>query len=349
MFRGLVASRAALRLEVLALRHQPDQTRPSDEYAAELNDGVLGCVPSNASSCVRVKPRRLAARSVDRPHSGHTLITHSSFFAANLCVVIDASRMRIKSMVSRAACVKRAATPVAVGSLAVLTGACAAPSATPTAPAALTQTAAAVSISSVVASAELSPASGFVYHVAMHVSETTGKSGAKFSTVAVVFPDGRGAVAALSAPVNLAAGGGQDVNTFNVVDPNGTSAATQLSASVDFADDSGRVGVASSSAAPVALIQTFSLIGYVRDAATGQGIVGATMQITSGPNTGESTTTNQDSYYSFRSLRPGTFSIDVSASGYVDATPAMTLTANGELDVNLTAAAAASMSRSRDR
>jgi hypothetical protein len=49
MLRVVVVSRAALHLEVLALRHQPNQTRPSDEYAAELNDGVLGCAPSNAS------------------------------------------------------------------------------------------------------------------------------------------------------------------------------------------------------------------------------------------------------------------------------------------------------------
>jgi hypothetical protein len=38
----------------------------------------------------------------------------------------------------------------------------------------------------------------------------------------------------------------------------------------------------------------------------------------------------------------------VSASDYVDATLTMTLTVNGELDVNLTAAAEELMSRSRD-
>jgi Carboxypeptidase regulatory-like domain len=223
--------------------------------------------------------------------------------------------------------------------------ACAAPSVSPAAPAALIPVAATVSMSNVTASVEPSLSSGFVYHVALHVGETSGKSGAKFSAIGIVFPDGRSSVATLASAVNVPAGGGQDVSTFDVVDPSGTSAETQLSARVDFADDGGRVGVATSGAATVVLLPRFSLIGYVRDAATGQGIAGATIQVTSGPDSGRSTTTNQDSYYAFRALQPDTFTIDISASGYVDATPPVTLAANVEVDVNLTAAPSVSASR----
>ena len=241
------------------------------------------------------------------------------------------------------------ATAVAAGFLSVVTGACAAPSVAPSAAATLSPVTAIVTISNVTASAELSSSTGFVYHVAMHVSETTGKSGAKFSSVGVVFPDGRGSAATLAAVVSVPAGGGQDVSTFDVVDAAGASAAAQLSIRLDFADDSGRVGVATSGAATVALLPRFSLIGYVRDAATGQGIVGATVQVTSGPASGQSTTTNQDSYYAFRALPPGTFTMDVSASRYMDATPSVTLSANAEADVNLTAAPSMSTSRVRGR
>ena len=240
------------------------------------------------------------------------------------------------------------ATVMAVGFLAMLTGACAAPSVSPTAAPTLNPVTATVAISNVTASAELSSSAGFVYHVAMHVSETSGKSGAKFGAVGVVFPDGRASAATLAAAVSVPAGSGQDVSSFDVVDTTGASAETGLSVRLDFADDSGRVGVVMSGAAPVVLLPRFSLIGYVRDAGTGQGIVGATVQVTSGPASGQSTTTNQDSYYAFRALPPGTFTMDVSASGYVDATPSVTLTANSEADVNLTAAAA-STSRFRGR
>ncbi len=55
--------------------------------------------------------------------------------------------------------------------------------------------------------------------------------------------------------------------------------------------------------------------------------------MTTGPDSGQSVTTNQTGYSAFSALRSGTFTIGASASGYVDATRSVALTTNTEVDL----------------
>ncbi len=132
--------------------------------------------------------------------------------------------------------------------LPLLVAACS--STSPTVPATLNPVAATVVISNLTASVE-STSPGFVYHVAMHVAETGGKSAATFGSVAVAFPDGRGSIATLPAAITIPAGTGQDIGTFDVTDPTGTTAEPQISVLLHFADNAGLVGTVTSSAVPV--------------------------------------------------------------------------------------------------
>jgi len=133
----------------------------------------------------------------------------------------------------------------------LITTACA-PSSTPVAPSTLISPTASLSITGVTASVEPA-ATGFLYHVAMHIAETSGKSGAKFGTLNVLFPDGRASVATVTL-TTLAAGTAEDTGNIDVADPTGTAVEPKVVIALSFAEDSGRVSTATSASTPVTVL-----------------------------------------------------------------------------------------------
>ena len=140
----------------------------------------------------------------------------------------------------------------ASASFLILTSACT-PSSTPVAPSNLTAPTATVAITNVTASVEPAATTGFVYHVAMNVAETGGKSTAAFATFNFLFPDGRASVATVTA-TTLAAGAAEDTGNIDVADTTGTAAEPSLTVALNFADANGRVATTSSAAVKVTVL-----------------------------------------------------------------------------------------------
>jgi len=223
---------------------------------------------------------------------------------------------------------------------ALLSSACGSTSSsTPTAPPPVT-IAATVAVTNVAATVEAT-ATGIVYHVSFRVNETSGQSGLTFTSVTFVFRDGfngRGLVSPLPAPVHIAGAGTASVGPIAVTDGTG-NVATEISANVPYTDDGGHTGLASGTASMPAL--KFPLTGFVRDSGTGQVIPGATVEVTTGPNSGAEQTSDATGAYAFAALQAGTFSIQGIAPGYPAATQSVALTASTNVDVLLTAPAPA--------
>jgi len=68
------------------------------------------------------------------------------------------------------------------------------------------------------------------------------------------------------------------------------------------------------------------LVGTVRDAVTLAGLGGATVRISSGPDSGKTATAAADGYYVLANVQVGTFFVQVSATGRVAVAQSVTLT-----------------------
>ncbi len=80
---------------------------------------------------------------------------------------------------------------------------------------------------------------------------------------------------------------------------------------------------------------TYTLSGRVTEAGRATPIVGATVAVADGPNTGRSATTDSSGTYSIPTLQPGGFTANASATGYVTRGIGVDLTANKTVDVEL--------------
>jgi hypothetical protein len=196
--------------------------------------------------------------------------------------------------------------------------------------------AAMIGVSNVAATLDVTSA-GVMYNVSFQVSETSGQTGATFKSVTFVFRDGfngGGTVYTLPAPVHVAGGGTASVGPIAVTDSTG-NVATEISANVSYVDDSGHNGLASGSASMPAV--KFKLAGFVRDSASGQVIPGATVEVTTGPNSGAEQTSDASSgAYAFTALQAGTFTMQGIANGYPAVTQTVVLIGNVNVDVLLT-------------
>src|SRR5262249_43059389 len=143
---------------------------------------------------------------------------------------------------------------------------------------------------------------GFVYHVSYALQETSGKSGARVSAVTAQLSNG-GTASLLSSPVQLAAGATTNTGSVNLTDTSAnTTLATTVSWAAVFTDDNGLGGNATASVSitpPPTPVPQFSLVGFVRDSATGKGIIGAIVVVGNGSDANKTATTNQDGYYVF--------------------------------------------------
>jgi hypothetical protein len=194
-----------------------------------------------------------------------------------------------------------------------------------------------ISVTNVAATLE-DTSGAVVYHVSFQVTETSGQTGATFKSVTFVFRDGfdgAGVIYALPAPVHLAGGGTVSVGPIAVPDSTG-NVATEISANISYTDDGGHAGLASGLASMPAL--RFALAGFVRDSASGQVISGATVEVTTGPNSGAEQTSDASGAYAFAALQAGTFTLHGIAPGYPAATQTVALTGSTNVDLLLTVA-----------
>jgi hypothetical protein len=84
-------------------------------------------------------------------------------------------------------------------------------------------------------------------------------------------------------------------------------------------------------------VQHYSLVGFIRDKTTGNGIGGAMIQVQSGPDSGKATHADSNGYYSFGTLQSGTITVEAGGAGYLFATHSMWLNGNMESDFALIA------------
>lgn len=80
----------------------------------------------------------------------------------------------------------------------------------------------------------------------------------------------------------------------------------------------------------------FALSGHVTNSATGGPLSGAVVSVRDGPNAGRSTVTDSSGAYKLDQLLASTFTVNVSAAGYVEETQTVTLTSDQMLSVQLT-------------
>jgi hypothetical protein len=216
-----------------------------------------------------------------------------------------------------------------------LVGACGSSSSTtaPTSTAAATSTAT-ITVASFTVTSE-SSGTGTVYHAVVQFRETGGTTGANITTLTFSSPGSSGLALATLTTTRITAGGTLTTPTINITDSSANTAAATLTFVAAFTDDGGRAGSANGSATVTRLtpVQRFSLVGFVTDKATGRGINGATVRVTSGPDSGTSTTTASTGYYAFGALQSGSFVIQATASGYVAFSQNVTLTGNAQSDV----------------
>jgi hypothetical protein len=170
--------------------------------------------------------------------------------------------------------------------------------------------------------------------MAVQVRETSGRSGATVTRL-TFSADSRTATATPSGTDGKIAAGGSVTfsGDLSIVG----SIAPQMTVSVSFTDDGGRTGTVSSSASvtTIAPVQRYSLVGFVKDANSGRGIGGATIRISSGPDSGQSSTSADNGYYTFGALQAGTFNVTATAGGYLSFSKSVTLNENTQSDFGL--------------
>jgi hypothetical protein len=109
-------------------------------------------------------------------------------------------------------------------------------------------------------------------------------------------------------------------------------------------------GSSGTSPSPVATTttaqQTWTLQGYVTDTSTGRPVVGATVTVLDGPNSGRTTTTDGNGYFVLPNLTQSGFTIRICATAYDCTNRAVTLTSSLQIDVRLTATTSTTTARS---
>jgi hypothetical protein len=183
-----------------------------------------------------------------------------------------------------------------------------------------------VGITSITVSGEMR-AVGQAYRVTVHLHETAGTAA---TIVAVDLTFTSGATTTLSAhfdqPISetanvCPANGSVDSRELMVVDADASHAyATTAQAKVTFTDSSTAVGTTTSAAGVPALSppppQTFTLTGVITDTTTHAGIVGASLNVLTGPNTGKSAVTDSTGTYTMGGLVADSFRLRASANDY---------------------------------
>jgi hypothetical protein len=176
---------------------------------------------------------------------------------------------------------------------------------------------------------------GVIDHVTAQLAETGGQAGATINTVTLIYRNGFVSGSMIYTPpsaTRLASSGTLNVGPIAVVDNSG-NVATEIGANVSYTDDSGHTASVSGSG-PLPVLK-FTLVGFVRDTGTGQGISSATVQVTSGPNASASVVADSNGQYAFPALQAGTFGVQAQASGYVASSQSVTLLAGSETDFQL--------------
>jgi hypothetical protein len=82
---------------------------------------------------------------------------------------------------------------------------------------------------------------------------------------------------------------------------------------------------------------SFALTGQVVNAATASGIVGASVEITDGPNFGRVATTGGEGRYSLTGVSMGGFTLRARAQGYQENSQAVTLNTDKVINFGMTA------------
>lgn len=202
----------------------------------------------------------------------------------------------------------------------------------PTTPTTPTASTAVVTVTPFVVSVEPSGAN-FTYHLRFTLNETSGRSAATVTSIALVLANGNSTTAPFPGGIRIPPGGAYDSGAIDTTDSTGRGNSATMSVNVVFNDDGGHGGSASATA-NVAAIQRFALTGFVRDRTTNANLSGATVTVTSGPDTDKAVTTN-GGYYAFAALQAGTFNIRATAAGHDAATQSVTLGANVQVDLTV--------------
>jgi carboxypeptidase family protein len=214
-------------------------------------------------------------------------------------------------------------------------------SSTPSAPSSTTPPAtgaaiATVGVSAFTVTADTSGAT-IIYTLRFVLNETSGRSGATITAITYRFADGATASTTISSTLKIPAGGAWNPGALTLNDTSGRPVTTSVNMSVAFTDDAGRAGSMTETTA-IQSIKRYALTGFVRDRSTGQNLNGATVSVTSGPDNGQSATTNSG-YYAFAALQAGTFDIRATASGHNAVVQSVTLSQNLQVDLTVPASA----------
>jgi len=174
---------------------------------------------------------------------------------------------------------------------------------------------------------ERAAAGGYTYRVVLHLRETGGAI-ATISAVNLTFVNDSGtAVSArydqpIPATGNMCpANGTADTREFVTTDANAAHAFAQsVQAAVTYTDATATAGTATGSAnippLPAPPPATYTITGFISDAATGGGIQGARVEALNGANAGKAATTNGSGVYTLAGLTAETFRMRASAEGY---------------------------------
>ena len=204
----------------------------------------------------------------------------------------------------------------------------------PTAPATNT---AAITVSSVVATADRVPA-GAVYHVSLQLKETGGQSGATISSVLFTLQGGAGTLTSTYTPPaaqRVAPAGSLDFGPITITDSAGasTSIASDISVAVSFTDDRGQGGSASGKG-PITRPATYTLTGLVTDGTSGSSgrMPNVIVQIVDGGNAGLSAVTDATGNYAITGISPGSFTLSASTTSYETMTEKVSVSADTRVD-----------------
>jgi hypothetical protein len=185
-----------------------------------------------------------------------------------------------------------------------------------------------VGITSITVSGE-ARAVGQAYRVTVHLHESAGTA-ATIVAVDLTFMNGAAVILSshydqpISDSSNVCpANGSVDTREFVIVDADASHAyAATAQAKVTFTDSSTAVGTATGTAGVPALSapppppQTFTLTGVITDMNTHAGIVGASLNVLTGPNAGKTAVTDSTGTYVMLGLVADSFRLRASASDY---------------------------------
>jgi hypothetical protein len=205
---------------------------------------------------------------------------------------------------------------------------------------------ASISIASISVTAQTQTSGGHEYSLRVQLRETGGLA-ATISSIDLTLVNGSSQLASahFDRPISdasnqVAANGTVDSRELVASDENASHpSATTVQVKVAFVDSLSNAGTATGAAdvpaasPPPPLVVTVA--GLVRDQGTGQPIMGGSVQIVDGPNTGKSSSTDGNGYYSIPGVIAGSFTLHAAASGYDPADQGLTVAADSRVDLML--------------